>query len=120
LRAGRKPEIPGQRLDGAGIPETVPGAAESELVKAERLAALREAFTDLPRDCQRLITMLSQDPLAPYAEISEKLCIPAESVGPSRSRCLEQLRRHPAIAALINAETRSAAGDIHRQPAAQR
>jgi len=41
----------------------------------------------------------------PYAEISARLGIPAGSIGPSRGRCVERLRRHPAIAALINAET---------------
>jgi len=37
-----------------------------------------------------------------YAEISAKLGIPAGSIGPNRSRCLDKLRRHPAIAALFN------------------
>jgi DNA-directed RNA polymerase specialized sigma24 family protein len=44
----------------------------------------------------------------PYAEISAMLGIPVGSIGPSRSRCLDKLRRDPAIAALINAETASA------------
>jgi hypothetical protein len=42
----------------------------------------------------------------PYAQISARLGIPAGSIGPSRGRCLEKLRRDPAIAALINAESR--------------
>jgi hypothetical protein len=40
----------------------------------------------------------------PYAEISAGLGIPIGSIGPSRGRCLDKLRRHPAIAALISAE----------------
>ena len=40
----------------------------------------------------------------PYAEISARLRIPIGSIGPSRRRCLDKLRRHPAIAALISAE----------------
>ena len=52
--------------------------------------------------------MLIHDPPVPYAEISARLGIPVGSIGPSRRRCLEKLRRDPAIAALINAEARSA------------
>jgi len=69
------------------------------------LAALREAFTDLPSGCQQLITLLIADPPVPYAQISAELGIPVGSIGPSRSRCLDKLRHHPAIAALINADT---------------
>jgi DNA-directed RNA polymerase specialized sigma24 family protein len=36
----------------------------------------------------------------PYAEISARLGIPVGSIGPNRSRCLDKLRRHPAIAGL--------------------
>ena len=64
-------------------------------------AALREAFGDLPAFCQQLITLLIADPAVPYAEISAGLGIPIGSIGPYRSRCLDKLRRHPAIAALI-------------------
>ena len=120
LRAARKQETLRHRLDAADIPDTVTGVAEAELLRAERHAALREAFSQLPHDCQRLIAMLIQDPPVPYAEISEKLGIPVGSIGPSRGRCLEKLRRYPALAALINAEARSAASDIHGQAAAQR
>ena len=40
----------------------------------------------------------------PYAQISARLGISTGSIGPSRSRCLAKLRRHPAIAALTSAE----------------
>jgi RNA polymerase sigma factor (sigma-70 family) len=73
---------------------------EQELLAAERHQALREAFTDLPPRWQRLMVLLIQDPPVPYAEISARLGIPVGSVGPYRSRCLDKLRRHPAIAGL--------------------
>jgi RNA polymerase sigma factor (sigma-70 family) len=75
---------------------------EEELLAAERHAALREALTHLPPCCQQLITLLAQDPPASYAQISTMLGIPEGSIDPSRARCLDKLRRHPAIAALIN------------------
>jgi hypothetical protein len=58
------------------------GTVESELLRAERSAALREALTQLPPDSRRLIALLIQDPPVPYAEISVKLGIPVGSIGP--------------------------------------
>ena len=81
-------------------------ARAHELLVAERHAALREAFTDLPSRCQRLTGMLTEDPPVPYAKISAELGIPIGSIGPTRSRCLDMLRRHPAITALIHAGPR--------------
>ena len=48
--------------------------------------------------------MLIEDPALSYAEISARLGIPVGSIGPNRRRCLDKLRRYPAIAALINAD----------------
>jgi DNA-directed RNA polymerase specialized sigma24 family protein len=39
-----------------------------------------------------------------YAEISARLGIPIGSIGPTRSRYLDRMRHHPAVAALINAQ----------------
>jgi RNA polymerase sigma factor (sigma-70 family) len=116
LRAARNQETSGHPPE---IPDTTTGAAESELLRAERHAALRQAFTHLPPSCQQLIALLTQDPPVPYAEISAKLGIPVGSIGPSRRRCLGKLRRDPAIAALINAETQDAGVDIDVQPTGQ-
>src|ERR1700748_3733244 len=77
--------------------------AEQELLTGERHAALQEASTPLPPCCQRLIAVLTEDPPVPYAQISARLGIPIGSIGPSRRRCLDTLRRNPAIAALLDA-----------------
>jgi DNA-directed RNA polymerase specialized sigma24 family protein len=87
-----------QQLDRIHDPAALPGW----LLAVERHAALREAFLDLPPSDQRLIALLIEDPPVPYAQISARLGIPIGSIGPTRSRCLDKLRRHPAIAALIN------------------
>jgi RNA polymerase sigma factor (sigma-70 family) len=109
LRAARRTQPGGQMLEDS-IPDEQTVTAEEELLKAERQAALREAFTCLSPNCQQLLAMLIQDPPLPYAQISAELGIPVGSIGPTRSRCLNKLRSHPAIAALIEAET----GDITR------
>jgi RNA polymerase sigma factor (sigma-70 family) len=94
--------------DAENIPDGDSGTIEQGLLAAERHAALREAFTHLaPRD-QQLIALLIEDPPVPYAEISTRLGIPAGSIGPTRRRCLDKLRHHPAIAALISAEAQTA------------
>jgi RNA polymerase sigma factor (sigma-70 family) len=119
LRAARKPQAPRQGLNAENIPDEYTGIAEDEPLIAERHAALREAFTHLPPCCQQLITMLIEDPPKPYAEISAELGIPVGSIGPNRGRCLDKLRRHPAIAALIAADMESAR-DETREPSTAR
>ena len=96
--------------DAENIPDEQAATAEDELLMAERHAALREAFTDLPVNCQQLLALLIAEPPVPYAEISVRLGIPVGSIGPTRSRCLDRLRRHPAIAALIDADAANPAG----------
>ena len=104
LRAARNQQPFGHELDAESIPDEQTGMAEHELLRAERHAALREAFYRLPPPCQRLVALLLEDPPVPYAEISARLGIPVGSIGPSRLRCVKKLRRDPAIAALIDAE----------------
>ena len=105
LRAARRPQTGWYVLDAEDVADEQAVTAEEEMLKAERHAALREAFTCLPPSSQQLVAMLIQDPPVPYTQISAELGIPVGSIGPTRRRCLNKLRRHPAIAALIEAET---------------
>ena len=91
-------------LDVENLPDELARTADQEVLEAERHAALRHAFGALDPFSRQLVSLLIQDPPVPYAEISDRLGIAVGSIGPSRGRCLEKLRRHPAIAALINAE----------------
>jgi DNA-directed RNA polymerase specialized sigma24 family protein len=91
--------------DAETIPDEQPLTAEQELLAAERHAALREALAHLPACCQQLIALLLENPSVSYAEISARLGIPVGSIGPNRGRCLDKLRRHPAIAALIGIDS---------------
>ena len=102
LRAARGPLAAGSGPDAWALPDEQAAAVEQDLLTAERHAALRAALGDLPADCQRLIALLIADPPVPYAEISARLAIPVGSIGPTRRRCLDKLRRHPAIAALAD------------------
>jgi RNA polymerase sigma factor (sigma-70 family) len=106
LRAAQGP-LAGYSLDTEILPDEQAGTVDTGLLAAERHAALREAFGALPPGGQQLITMLIADPPLPYTEISARLGIPVGSIGPNRRRCVDKLRRYPAIAALINADAES-------------
>ena len=104
LGPARGPHTAGHVPDLENIADEQSCTAEQELLVAERHAALREALAALHPDARQLITLLAEDPPVPYAEISARLGIPVGSIGPNRARYLNKLRRHPAIAALINAD----------------
>jgi RNA polymerase sigma factor (sigma-70 family) len=104
LRAVPGPHDTGRAPDAEIIPDEQAVTPEQELLAAERHAALREALAQQPPCCQKLIALLLEDPPVSYAEISARLGISVGSIGPNRGRCLDKLRRHPAIAALIDSE----------------
>ena len=76
-------------LDKAAPAE--PGIDE-RLLSAERAQMVREALAQLPPRWRRMMELLMADPPASYAEISDQLGLPIGSIGPTRSRCLAQLR----------------------------
>ena len=94
----------GHVLDAEDVPDEQAAMADDQLLAGERHAALREALAGLLPACQHLITLLAEDPPLPYAQISARLGIPVGSIGPTRRRCLDKLRRHPAITGLTGAE----------------
>ena len=91
--------------DVESLPEERSLTAEQQVLAAERHTALCEALADLPPAWRQLIVMLTTDPPVPYAEIGARLGIAIGSIGPTRARCLDWLRNHPAIAALIDADS---------------
>ena len=82
--------------DAEPVPDIPAGVIEQELATAERHAALRDAFAQLPPRDQQLIVLLTENPAMSHAQISAKLGIPVEHVGPTRDHCLGMLRRHLA------------------------
>jgi RNA polymerase sigma factor (sigma-70 family) len=70
------------------------GELDEALLREERDAALWRAFGRLRPACQALLRVLMADPRPSYVEVSSALGIPVGSIGPSRQRCLELLRRN--------------------------
>jgi RNA polymerase sigma factor (sigma-70 family) len=70
------------------------------LLSCEREAAVREAFATLPAREQTLVTLLVAEPRTSYEQIAQTLDMPIGSIGPTRIRCLERLRRAMHAAAV--------------------
>jgi RNA polymerase sigma factor (sigma-70 family) len=73
---------------------------DSNLLTAERRAALADAVVDLPHHQRRLMMVLLARPALDYRQISALLSIPVGSIGPTRSRSLSRLSRHPRLRAV--------------------
>lgn len=99
------------RADDAGPPE--PGPAEALLAREEQVEVLR-AFQRLEPRCQDVLrlTVAAADPK--YAAIAAELDMPVGSVGPTRQRCLQHLRRLMHDHEASDTDDSSAA-DVHRR-----
>jgi RNA polymerase sigma factor (sigma-70 family) len=84
------------------VPPGLANTTEQEIIAAERKAALRSAFAEMQRGCRELLAMLMSDPPRSYAEISATLGIPVGSIGPTRARCLDQLRRSRHLSSVLD------------------
>lgn len=74
-------------------PDTAAKPPETGPIDEERARAVRQAFAALPPHCKRLMSLMSGDEPPSYKEISRALSMPIGSIGPTRGRCLEHLRR---------------------------
>jgi RNA polymerase sigma factor (sigma-70 family) len=72
-----------------------PGENLEELrIVSEQQQAIRESVEELPPRCRSLIEMLYFDPRSPsYDEIGMQMGMPVSSIGPTRARCLDKLRK---------------------------
>lgn len=66
---------------------------EAELLVHERDALLRQGLASISESCQTLLRVLAADPPPSYEEISAALDMPIGSIGPTRRRCMERLRK---------------------------
>jgi RNA polymerase sigma factor (sigma-70 family) len=82
-------------LDRASDAESPEDAVLESEAGAARLRRAREvwaAFQQLPARCQQLLRLLIASPPPSYADIAGQLEIAVGSIGPTRGRCLGQLR----------------------------
>lgn len=84
---------------GDELPEPAcPAAAlDDQLLRDERDGMLWRAFSRLPARDQSLLRLLVSDPMPSYVEIGAATGMAVGSIGPTRARCLERLRREAEV-----------------------
>ena len=79
--------------EGLPEPET-PAIAESLVQQTQEEQILREAMASLTPQCRRLVELLFYEvPARPYTEVAKELGLAVGSIGFTRQRCIERLRR---------------------------
>jgi RNA polymerase sigma factor (sigma-70 family) len=92
----RESPVDEQRLDFARA-----DAADVAVLRSSPNAALWRAFTQLSEQCQRVLRVLVHAPELSYRQVAASLGIPVGSIGPTRGRCLAQLRRKASLSGLF-------------------
>jgi RNA polymerase sigma factor (sigma-70 family) len=87
-RSGRTEPWPEEREFADDGPEV-----DAQLLAGERDSLVLRALEQLPERDRALLRMLAADPAPSYEEIAAALAMPIGSIGPTRARALERLRR---------------------------
>jgi RNA polymerase sigma factor (sigma-70 family) len=78
--------------------DPVATAPDRDLIADELHQALLIAIAELPDDSRQLLSLLLHDPPLSYREISQRSGMAMGSIGPTRARLLERLRRSASLA----------------------
>lgn len=79
---------------GLPVPET-PAIAESLVQQTQEEQMLRDAMAALSPQCRRLVELLFfETPARPYAEVAAELGLAVGSIGFTRQKCMDRLRKH--------------------------
>jgi len=77
----------------ANMPDAHLPEPDARPIADERDAVLRAAWGRLKPRCQELLSLVVTDDPIGYKNLSQVLNMPVGSIGPTRARCLEHLRR---------------------------
>ena len=96
IRAGRR-AAPTDDLDlldrGDDVtPELLLLESEEAAAQSARVRRVWSAYQQLPARCRELLRVLIATPPLPYAQVATMFGIAVGSIGPTRGRCLRQLR----------------------------
>jgi RNA polymerase sigma factor (sigma-70 family) len=92
LRRRSRTGYPTESVETLQVPDAAP-ALDAGLLADERDAALWAAVHELPTRCWSLLRILMASPPPSYAEVAAALDMAIGSIGPTRQRCLDQLRK---------------------------
>jgi len=82
---------------------------DDDLLRQEADRAVTAGLAELSTRHRSLLVMLHAEPQHTYQEISKALGMAAGSIGPTRSRCIDKLRRTEAIRAFLRSSGTQAA-----------
>jgi len=94
-RAKRQSRRVVSRDSDQDLPEPeIPAIAEDLVQQTQEEQILREAMASLTPQCRRLVELLFYEvPARPYADVARELGLAVGSIGFTRQRCIERLRR---------------------------
>jgi RNA polymerase sigma factor (sigma-70 family) len=102
LRALRKTDrerpAPEEHLDRAADGDA--GDVERGVLASERDTIVSSALDEVSPQCQTLLRLLMEEARPSYGRVASTLDMPVGSIGPTRQRCLNCLRRHKELVAL--------------------
>ncbi len=85
----------GTDSDAAPPASSADDLPEQMLVQLEQEQILRDAISELPEKCERMVRLLFFEiPPRPYESVAEELGMATGSIGAIRGRCLAYLRKH--------------------------
>lgn len=91
--ANRRRHVPaGNGDDIIDLREVERPEPDSAMLLSEQAVRVQTAIETLPLRWRQLLHLLMQDPPISYGEISRQLNMPIGSIGPTRARCLRQIR----------------------------
>jgi RNA polymerase sigma factor (sigma-70 family) len=88
---GRRRQQPSEFVDN--VADRVTPQPDELLIEDETTRTVFEAFGELSERCRQLLRLLCAEPRLDYATVAELVGRPIGSLGPTRARCLDQLRR---------------------------
>lgn len=68
-------------------------SAEEEVLRAEKFTKLIEVLNGMESKCRNLLKALYLSEDVSYADLATSLGLPIGSIGPTRARCIEKLRK---------------------------
>ena len=89
-------------LDEIPMAQAQPDTSSDNLLETEIRKALYRAYCELPAEGQAMLRALCADPPLTYEQIGQLLNMPHGSIGPTRQRYIERLRRSPHLTPFLN------------------
>jgi RNA polymerase sigma factor (sigma-70 family) len=113
-RSGRERATENADLD---VVDLAAAPLELKLLQEEAAAELNAALDRLTGTCRQLLRVLMTDPPPSYDEVSAAMDMPVGSIGPTRGRCLDRLRREMSRSRISRASSDSSTrgGDGRRR-----